>query len=63
MNSEELIAYFQKKGLNLSDKVVKILRDEEFNGAALINATVEILRSVGIPVGPALNIIASIPNN
>ena len=63
LNTEELIKYFQSTGLILSDKVVQILRDQEIDGAGLLIATAENLNSVGIPLGSALKIIASIPNN
>ena len=42
--------------IRISDKVERIIQDQEIDGMALTKMSVEKLESGGIPMGPALNI-------
>ncbi|CAG8629947.1 8358_t:CDS:2 [Funneliformis caledonium] len=54
LDTEELIQYLKRKGLGLKEEYYEILRKEDINGLAIVeDLTVEELRSICLPLGPA----------
>ena len=47
-------------GLGLDSDDVKILSDNKFTGASLLNVTKEDLRAAGMPLGPAIVLVTAI---
>ncbi len=48
------------KEVKIDSKHAAKLRDQEIRGSALLTMTEEKLRSIGIPLGPASDIVAAI---
>ena len=57
LKTAKMIEFLREKAdIDISDRVEKILWDQEIGGKALTNLTQEKLELAGIPMGPAANL-------